>query len=314
MGTRFAPSASQSSKKVPDILRLPSSLLPGNLCAAVPMAVRFLDDVIELNRYPDPRLAVMARNNRKIGLGVMGFADLLIELGICYASREARETGRQLMRFIAEEARAASRQLADERGAFPNYKSSIHASSREPRRNATLLSIAPTGTLSILAGTSASIEPLFAVGYRRTHVLSGGSLTEIHPLFLAYLERRGLRSDSLLAEVLAKGRLAEVEGLPEEVRQLFITSLEIAPEQHIAVQAAFQESVDNAVSKTVNLPVTASREIVAGVYRLAWQKRLKGVTIFRYGSKGSQVFELGVGQEAYEREHFVSCDPQECRL
>ena len=199
------------------------------LRALVPIAVRFLDDVIEANRYPDPRLAAMARGNRKIGLGVMGFADLLIQMGVSYASPESLEIGRQLMRVIAEEARASSRSLSEERGPFVNYESSVYALKGDRRRNATLTSIAPTGTLSILAGTSAGIEPVFAVAYRRTHVLSDASLTEIHPLFVTYLDRHGLHSDSLMSEVLARGRLAEVAGLPEEARRLFVTALEIDP-------------------------------------------------------------------------------------
>jgi ribonucleoside-diphosphate reductase alpha chain len=284
------------------------------LRAVVPVAVRFLDDVIEVNRYPDPRLAAMARGNRKIGLGVMGFADLLIQLGVSYTSPEALEIGGRLIQAIAGEARAASHALADERRVFSNYDRSVYASRGERRRNATLLSIAPTGTLSILAGTSASIEPLFAVAYHRAHVLSGEPLTEIHPQFLSYLERQGLGSGSLLNEVFAKGRLAEVEGLPEEFKRLFVTALEIAPEQHVAMQAAFQAHVDNAVSKTVNLPEEAPRKTVASIYQLAWERGLKGVTVFRYGSKGEQVLELGVGEEAYEREHFAVCDPHECRL
>jgi ribonucleoside-diphosphate reductase alpha chain len=284
------------------------------LRAVVPVAVRFLDDVIEVNRYPAPQFAAMARGNRKIGLGVMGFADLLIQLGVSYASAEALEIGRRLIRTIADEARAASLRLAAERGVFPNYERSVYAAAGEKRRNATLLSIAPTGTLSILADTSASIEPLFAVAYHRAHVLSGEPLVEVHPHFLSYLERHGLRSDSVMSEVLAKGRLEEVGGLPDEVKRLFVTALEIAPEQHVAMQAAFQAHVDNAVSKTVNLPEEAPRESVAYVYQLAWRLGLKGVTVFRYGSKGTQVLELGVGEKSYEREHFAVCDPHECRL
>jgi ribonucleoside-diphosphate reductase alpha chain len=284
------------------------------LRAVVPVAVRFLDNVIECNRYPDPRFAAMAYGNRKIGLGVMGFADLLIRLGVSYASPEALEIGSRVMQVIATQAREASLALAAERGVFPNYDGSVLAARGERRRNATLTSIAPTGTLSILAGTSASIEPLFAVAYRRAHVLSGAGLTEIHPLFVECLERRGLRSDRLMSEVLAKGRLAEVEGLPAEIKRLFVTALEIAPEQHVAVQAAFQQHVDNAVSKTVNLLEEASREAVALVYQLAWEKKMKGVTIFRYGSKGTQVLQLGADEQPYEREHFAVCDPHECRL
>lgn len=284
------------------------------LKSVVPIAVRFLDNVVERNRYPDPRLEHMVRGNRKIGLGVMGFADLLIQLGVSYASSEALEIGSRLAQAITEEARAASHKLAEERGVFPNYDKSIYASRGERLRNATLLSIAPTGTLSILAGTSASIEPLFALAYRRTHVLSGEPMVEVHPLFLSYLERHDLYSHSLVSEVLAKGRLANVSGLPDAVKQLFVTALEIAPEQHVAMQAAFQAFVDNSVSKTVNLPEDATKDTVASTYRSAWQKKLKGITVFRYGSRASQVLELGTGEESYGWEHFAACDPHECRL
>lgn len=284
------------------------------LRALVHSAVRFLDNVVTVNRYPLKPIAVMTLGNRKIGLGVMGFAEMLIKLGISYAEEQAVRFADDLMRFIATEARAASARLAAERGVFPNWSRSRYAAIGAHVRNATQTSIAPTGTISIIADTSASIEPLFALAYRRRHVLGDETLTEFNPLFLRYLERRGLATDGLLDAVLHAGHLANVPGVPEDVRRLFVTALEVSPEQHVRIQAAFQQHVDNAVAKTVNLPHNASVADVAQVYRLAHRLGCKGVTVFRYGSTAAQVLELGAEEAAYEREHFTRCDPHACRL
>ncbi len=278
------------------------------------IAVRFLDDVIDMNRFPLPELSEAARGNRKIGLGVMGFAEMLIRLGVSYASRRAVEIGGEVMRVISEEALRTSIELARERGPFPNYDRSIYADKGLRLRNATRTSVAPTGTISIIANTTASIEPLFALAYRRSGVLGGRTLVEVNPVFLAYAREHGFYSETLVEEILHRGRISEIAGVPAEARQLFVTALEVDPAQHLAVQAAFQRHVDNAVSKTVNLPEQASDEEIAFVYRRAWELGLKGVTIYRYGSKGSQVLELGVDEEIYHREHFSTCDPHECRL
>jgi ribonucleoside-diphosphate reductase alpha chain len=272
--------------------------------------VRFLDDVISVNRYPLEAVAQATLANRKIGLGVMGFAELCILLGISYASEPAIVLADQLMEFIAREARLASARLAEQRGVFPNWSTSVYRASGLPLRNATQTSIAPTGTISIIAGTSSSIEPLFALAYRRRHVLGEQTLAEFNPLVLRHLARLGRDTTKLLDAIASTGRL-DVGG---ETKDLFLTALEIPPEQHIRVQAAFQKHVDNAVSKTVNLPAEASPRDVAAAYLLAYRLGCKGVTVFRYGSKSETMLELGVGETPQEREHFTKCDPGACRL
>jgi ribonucleoside-diphosphate reductase alpha chain len=274
-------------------------------------AVRFLDDVIEVNRYPLPEIGQATRRTRKIGLGVMGFADALIRLGIGYDSDAAVDFAAQLMRALAEAAARASALLADSRGAYPAWSEQAAG----PRmRNATRTAIAPTGTIGIIAGTSASIEPLFALAYRRTNVLGGQTLEEVSPLFAEALERRGLDAARILAEVREKGRLANVPGVPEELKRLFVTALEIPPERHLAIQAAFQRHVDNAVSKTINLPREATPQDVARIYRRAWELGLKGITVYRYGAKPAQVLELGAAEEPHRYEHASRCDPEECQI
>jgi ribonucleoside-diphosphate reductase alpha chain len=278
------------------------------------VAVRFLDDVVEINRHPLPEIERVSRGNRKIGLGVMGFADMLVRLGISYASEAAIQTAEAVMAFIGREARQASEELAAERGPFPNWCASVLARSGAPVRNATRTAIAPTGTIGILAGSSAGIEPLFALAYRRRHSLGGEELREINPILRAVALEHGLDPERVLAEVIETGTLERVSGLPAEVRSLLVTALEIPPEQHLRIQAAFQHHVDNAVSKTVNLPRDASVETVAGIYRRAWHLGLKGVTIYRYASNAAQVLELGAGDEAFHYDHTAKCDPLECRI
>jgi ribonucleoside-diphosphate reductase alpha chain len=278
------------------------------------LAVRFLDDVIEVNRVPSRQIARAVRGNRKIGLGVMGFAELLIKLEIPYDSSAAVQTADDVMQFIAKEAQAASEELASQRGVFPNWQGSRHAEAGRRLRNATTTSIAPTGTIGILAGTSPSIEPLFALAYRREHVLGDQTLSELNPLFLEHARRRGFHTPQMEHELLRQGTLADVPGVPEDARRLFQTALEVPPEQHLRIQAAFQKHVENAVSKTINLPESASAEQIADIYRHAWELGLKGVTVYRYGSKGQQVQYLGAAETPQEREHFARCDPHDCKL
>jgi ribonucleoside-diphosphate reductase alpha chain len=277
-------------------------------------AVRFLDDVIEVNKYPLAEIEQMTLGNRKIGLGVMGFAEMLIRLGISYDSDEAVEMAGKTMRVIADEAFKTSQELAKERGVFPNWQGSIYETRGVRIRNATRTAIAPTGTISIIAGTSASIEPWFALAYKRTHVLNDQTLYEINPLFLEYLERYELKAEEIVHEVLEKGKFREIKAVPNELKQLFVTALEIPPERQLQIQAAFQRCVDNSVSKTINMPHDAKPEDVAKVYWQAWKLGLKGITVYRYGSKSAQVLELGVGEEPHYYDHGSKCDPEECKV
>ena len=278
------------------------------------LALRFLDDVIEVSHWPAPEITAVVRGNRKVGLGFMGFAELLILLGVPYASERALALAEELMRSLSDEATAASELLAQERGVFPNWERSIYARQGLRLRNATRTSIAPTGSISIIAGTSASIEPLFALAYRREHVLGEQTLTELNPLLLEYAQRHGFYSEAFVQQLQARGTLAGLPGIPASVKELFQTALEISPEAHLRMQAAFQKHTDNAVSKTINLPHSALVETVASIYRQAWEWGCKGITVFRYGSKGQQVLELGMGETAAQHEHFARCDPQACKL
>jgi ribonucleoside-diphosphate reductase alpha chain len=284
------------------------------LRALVHAGVRFLDDAIEVNRDPLPRIAAATRASRRIGLGVMGFAECLILLGVPYDSDEASALADRLAAFLADEARQASRQLAQERGAFPDWSRSAYAASGERVRNATRLSIAPTGTLSLLAGTSGGIEPLFALAYRRQHTLGGGPMLEINPIVLRHAERLGLDVGPLLVHLRTAGRLGTLPGVPENVRRLFVTATEIPVRRHLAIQQAFQRHVDSAVSKTVNLPADAGTGCVAEAYLDGWRLGLKGVTVYRLGSRAGEVLTLGLDEPAESRELFVKCDPGACRL
>lgn len=271
--------------------------------------VRFLDDVISVNRFPLDATARQTLASRKIGLGVMGFAELCIVLGISYASEKAVRLAGDLMEFIAREARLASCRLAEQRGVFPAWNISIHKAAGHRLRNATQTSIAPTGTISIIAGTTSSIEPLFALAYRR-HILGGQTLVEVNPLILRHLERRGHDAEKSRESIASTGCLSPAD----EINDLFLTALQISPAQHVRIQAAFQKHVDNAVSKTVNLPTEASPQDVKAVYLMSWQLGCKGVTVFRYGSKSETPLELGLAESPEEREYFTKCDPGACRL
>jgi ribonucleoside-diphosphate reductase alpha chain len=244
----------------------------------------------------------------------MGFAEALMVLGVSYASEDAIVWADRFVTFIADEARRASRELAAARGVFPNWDASVHAAAGDRLRNATLLSIAPTGTLSLIAATTAGIEPLFALAYRRAHSLGGEPLAEINPIFVRHMRAYAPDAERLLGAILEWGRLHDVPDVPDEIRRRFATATEVPPGQHLRIQQAFQRRVDNAVSKTVNLPEDASATDVGDVYRAAWRLGLKGVTVFRCGSRDSQVLMLGVGEDAATREAFTKCDPGACRL
>lgn len=284
------------------------------LDATVRMAVRFLDDVIEVGRYPEPEFTLAARRTRKIGLGVMGFAELLVRLGLSYDSDGAVSLARRIMRRISHTAHHASAELAADRGTFPAWPDSVLGRRGVARRNATCTAIAPTGTIGIIADTTSGIEPMFALAYRRRHVLGEQTLVELAPLVEQVCEARGVDVNALREGLLQHGSVRDVSGVPEDLRALFTTALEIPARRHLEIQAAFQTYTDNSVSKTVNLPHDATRDDVAATYRYAWELGLKGVTIYRYGSRASQVLELGTGEASYHYDHASRCDPTECRV
>ncbi|MFO8100966.1 MAG: adenosylcobalamin-dependent ribonucleoside-diphosphate reductase [Dehalococcoidia bacterium] len=262
------------------------------LGSVVDYAVHFLDNVIEANVLPLDRIQKITRGNRKIGLGVMGFADMLILLGQPYDSEEALETADELMKFIRDRAFAASAKLASQRGEFPNFSGSIHdRPDGQKLRNAAILSIAPTGTISIIAGCSSGIEPLFALAYVR-NVMEGIQLLEVNPFFEQIATEQGFYSEDLMEQIARHGTLKGIEGIPEGLRRTFVTDWEISPEWHIRMQAVFQKYTDNSVSKTINLPREASPEDVRGAYQEAHRLGCKGITVYRYGSKPVQVLNM----------------------
>ncbi len=264
----------------------------------VHLSVRFLDDVIDVNRYPLPMIEEITKSNRKIGLGVMGFADMLLRMNISYDSDEAVDVGRHLMEFINLEGHAYSEFLGRERGSFPNFPRSTLARRYSAMRNATVTTVAPTGTISIIAGCSSGIEPIFAVSYVR-NVLDGTELVEVNPIFEEVAKQRGFYSEPLMKEIAKSGTVRGLLTVPEDVQAVFDTAHDIAPEWHIRMQAAFQENVDNAVSKTVNFSNQASPKDVEEVYMQAFRTGCKGVTVYRDGSRAAQVLNIGsVNKEA----------------
>jgi len=263
------------------------------LSQTVKLAVRFLDNVIEVNQFPLPEIAEMTRTTRKIGLGLMGFADMLIQLGIPYDSEQGLVMAEEIAHFISAEADKASIELAQERGVFPAFQGSIYDTPDGPRfRNASRTTIAPTGSLSIIANCSSGIEPLFALSYVR-HILEGEEFIEVNPYFEEAAKKGGFYSPDLMKQLAEGKRLKDIEEVPEEIKKLFITAHDISPEWHVKMQAVFQKFTDSAVSKTVNFPHETTPEDVAKVYMLAYQEGLKGITIYRDRSRESQVLTVG---------------------
>jgi len=271
------------------------------LAEIVKKAVRFLDNVIDVNKFPLSEIDEMTKKTRKIGLGVMGFADMLIQLGIPYNSEEALEVAAEIMQFVNDEAEKASVALAEERGVFPAYEGSIYDTAGGPRlRNASCTTIAPTGTLSLIAGCSSGIEPLFALSYTR-NILDGTRLVEVNPYFEEAARQRGFYSGELMQRLADGAHLGDMDDVPEESKRIFVTAHEIDTSWHVRMQAAFQRHTHNAVSKTVNFPREATEEDVASVYRMAYKEGLKGITIYRDGSREGQV--LTTGREGEEKKY-----------
>ncbi|MHA1978559.1 MAG: vitamin B12-dependent ribonucleotide reductase [Candidatus Hodarchaeales archaeon] len=249
------------------------------------LSVRFLDNVIDLSTFPLPEIEEMTKNNRKIGLGIMGFADLLIKLGIPYDSIEGINLAKKVMNFIHDTALQASQGLAQERGSFPNFSESTLAKNYPMMRNATLTTLAPTGTISIIAGCSSGIEPLFMLTYER-RVLDDDILVEGYPFFVETAKRLDFYSQPMMEQVASKGSITEIETIPDEVKKIFVTAHDISPGAHVRMQAAFQGAgVDNAVSKTINFPNEASRDDIQQAYLLAYELGCKGITVYRSGSR-----------------------------
>lgn len=270
--------------------------------AIVKASVRFLDNVIEVNRYPLPQIDDVTRSNRKIGLGVMGWADMLIKMDLSYNSEQAIQLAEEVMQFIRAKGFKTSQDLAKTRGSFPNFEGSVWDDlDLGPLRNATITTIAPTGTISIICNASSGVEPLFAVVYKRT-VLDNDVLYEVNPLFQQIAKDRGFWSEDLLRKIDEKGTLQGIEDIPEDVQKLFVTAHDISPEFHIRMQAAFQNYTDNAVSKTVNFCNSATVKDVENVYKLAYELNCKGVTIYRDGSRDMQVLSTGATDKAAKKE------------
>ena len=261
------------------------------LKATAKKAVHFLDNVIDANKYPLKEIDFMTKQTRKVGLGVMGWADALLRLKIPYNSEQAVRLAEAVMRAVTEAGREESRELAKARGTFPLFQEST-LDQELPQRNATVTTIAPTGTLSLLASCSSGVEPIFGYVYIR-NIMDGTEMIEVNPILREVLEERGLYSDELMKKIAKQGSLEGIEEIPEEIRRVFVSAHEVSPEFHIRMQAAFQRHTDNAVSKTVNFCNSATREEVAEVYKLAFRLGCKGVTIYRDGSRSEQVLNIG---------------------
>jgi ribonucleoside-diphosphate reductase alpha chain len=266
------------------------------LTQLVHLGVHFLDNVIDANKYPIDEIAEQTRKNRRVGLGVMGWADMLARLGVRYDSEEAFELGDQLMNHVQSEARLHSSDLAARRGKFPNWEGSTYADEGISMRNATVTTVAPTGTISIIAGCSSGIEPFYAISFVR-NVMEGTRLVDVNPLFEQVAKERGFYSQELMEKIANANSVEDFEEIPEDIRDVYVTAADIAPESHIRMQAVFQKHCDSAVSKTINMPQSATREDVQTAYWQAFRSRCKGVTIYRDGSRPGQVLSTGATPE-----------------
>ncbi len=263
--------------------------------------VHFLDNIIDVNEFPLPEIEEKTKGNRKIGLGVMGFAELLIQLNIPYDSNQALKIAKEIMKFINDEARKKSEELGKMKGSFPNFKKSIYNESYEFMRNATVTTIAPTGTISVIAGCSSGIEPLFGIAFVR-NIMGGKKFFEVNSLFEKSLKEKDLYSNDLIKRIARKGSVKDIDELPEDIKSLYVTALDINPSVHVKMQSAFQEFTDNAVSKTVNLPNDASLEQVKNIFLKAFKCNCKGITLYRYGTKKDQV--LSIADDSNQSEYF----------
>lgn len=269
------------------------------------LGVRFLDNVIDANKYPSDQIRRVTLSNRKIGIGVMGFADALIKMNIAYDSKKALEMGDKIMKFMKTEGHRASQILGKERGNFPNFEKSIWGKKYEYMRNATVTTIAPTGTISIIAGCSSGIEPLFAVSYIR-NVMEGTRLLEINHDFENRIRKAKIFSQDLLEEISKSGSVQNISGVPKNLKRIFVTALDIPPQVHIKMQAVFQKHTDNAVSKTVNLTQNASPDEVKKAYLQAYRLKSKGVTVYRYASKSDQVLTIESSHKGFNKKQLVA--------
>jgi ribonucleoside-diphosphate reductase alpha chain len=280
----------------------------GALRETVRTAIRFLDNVIEMNNYPLLEIDEMSRGNRRIGLGVMGFADLLIKLGITYDSEEGLAAAEKIMKFIDDEAWEESRALAEERGVMPHYEGSRHEARGDRVRNATVTTIAPTGTISIIAGCSGGIEPLFAVAFMRRQ--ADMELPDVNPEFVRLAKERGFYSEELMKKVAALGGVRGILEIPEDVRRVWVTSHDITPEWHVRMQAAFQKYTSMGISKTINLPSEATPKDVEDAYRLAYSLGCKGIAVYRDGSRDAQVLSTGKMEKPGEKPTMTAASPE----
>ena len=271
-------------------------------------AIRFLDNVIEMNNYPLPQIDEMSRGNRRIGLGVMGFADLLIKLGITYDSEEGLAFAERMMKFVDDEAWEESHSLAEERGLMPHYEGSRHEARGDRVRNATVTTIAPTGTISMIAGCSGGIEPLFAVAFMRRQ--ADMELPDVNPEFVTLARERGFYSEALMKKVAEHGSVRDILEVPEDVRRVWVTSHDITPEWHVRMQAAFQKYTSMGISKTINLPSEATPKDVEDAYMLAYSLNCKGIAVYRDGSRDAQVLSTGKTEKPGEKPTMTAASPE----